>query len=967
VNHIWTLAKKELRGYFGSAVAIIFLGAFLAFTLFTFFWVEKFFARGVADLRPMFDWLPLLLIFLVAALAMRLWAEERKAGTIEVLLTLPVPRTRLVLGKFLAGMLLIALALALTFGLPLTISTMGDLDWGPVVGGYLAALLLAAAYLSIGMCVSAATDNQIVALIATFGVCALTYLPGSSWVADLVGSGAGDLLRRLGMGSRFASVARGVLDLRDLVYYGSVVVVFLGLNVVLLGMRGWSWGPRAALRRRNAAGAVALAAANAVLLNLWLTPVGRARIDLTEHGEYSLSAATRKIVAGLDEPLLIRGYFSAKTHPKLAPLVPRIRDLLDEYRVVGGGKLRVEFVDPGDDEAAQREAKERFDIEPMPLRFASRVEKSVINAYFSIAISYGDQHKVIGLDELIEVRTLDVGDIEIVPGNLEYAVTRAIKKVAADFQSIDALFSALPAAAELTAYVTPKTLPEHWKDGPARLKKVTDELAAKAGGKFVLHTVESSGDAQMRELFQTYGLRPYAELGSDAVYYFHLRLTVGGRPVRIVPPEELTEAGLKRAITEGLKRAAPGFSRTVGLWTPPAPPAAPEMQGMPPQQQQPPQRFEELRAALAANYEVRDVELGQRLGDDVDVLVLAGPSQLDAKAAEAIDQFVMRGGALVALAGSYRLAPSPRGLAIEKVQTGLESVFAAWGVRLGSDLVLDEHNDSFPVPVTRDLGNGMQIREMREAPYPFFVKVDGDAVAKGTVITSGIPGAVVHWGTSVGADAKLGEDVRKIDQLLRSSSASWMSASTDVQPDYSRYPESGFAKPTDLATDKRGAQVLAVAISGGFASAFGKAPAVGAGSGSAAGSGSGSAAGPNATPKTAGGELLSHSPPDARVVVFGSSAFVSDDLLGLAKQLGSDLALSNLELVHNAVDWALLDTDLASIRTRSTASRALTVAEDKRSGWEYGNYAIALLGLGVVAAAAWWRRRNVTPLTTSAT
>jgi ABC-2 type transport system permease protein len=272
VNHSWTLAKKELRGYFGSAVAIIFLAAFLAFTLFTFFWVEKFFARGVADLRPMFDWLPLLLIFLVAALSMRLWSEERKAGTIEVLLTLPVPRTRLVLGKFLAGMLLIALALALTFGLPLTISTMGDLDWGPVVGGYVAALLLAAAYLSIGMCVSAATDNQIVALIATFGVCALTYVPGTSWVADLVGSGAGDVLRRLGMGSRFASVARGVLDLRDLVYYGSVVAVFLGLNVVLLGMRGWSWGPRAAPRRRNAAGAVALAAANAVLLNLWLTP-----------------------------------------------------------------------------------------------------------------------------------------------------------------------------------------------------------------------------------------------------------------------------------------------------------------------------------------------------------------------------------------------------------------------------------------------------------------------------------------------------------------------------------------------------------------------------------------------------------------------------------------------------------------------------------------------------------------------
>ncbi|HRD82516.1 MAG TPA: ABC transporter permease, partial [Saprospiraceae bacterium] len=119
---IWTLARKELRGAFGSAVALIFLGSFLAVTLFWFFWVDKFFARGVADLRPMFDRLPVLLILLVSALSMRIWAEERRAGTIEVLLTLPVPRAKLVLGKFVAGLALIGVALALTLGLPLTIS-----------------------------------------------------------------------------------------------------------------------------------------------------------------------------------------------------------------------------------------------------------------------------------------------------------------------------------------------------------------------------------------------------------------------------------------------------------------------------------------------------------------------------------------------------------------------------------------------------------------------------------------------------------------------------------------------------------------------------------------------------------------------------------------------------------------------------------------------------------------------------
>src|SRR5678816_2672141 len=143
-RNILAIAKKELRGYFQSAVALIFLAAFLGVVVFTFFWVEKFFTRNIADIRPMF-----------------------------------------------AGLALIALALALTLGLPITVEMMGDLDWGPVFGGYLAALLLASAYLSIGLCVSAATDNQIVALILTAVVCGLIYLPGADDVVRFFGGDTG--------------------------------------------------------------------------------------------------------------------------------------------------------------------------------------------------------------------------------------------------------------------------------------------------------------------------------------------------------------------------------------------------------------------------------------------------------------------------------------------------------------------------------------------------------------------------------------------------------------------------------------------------------------------------------------------------------------------------------------------------------------------------------------------------------
>ena len=191
MKRIWVIARKELSAYFGSPMALIFVGAFLVVTLLVFFWIETFFARNLADVRPMFRWMPVLLLFLVAALTMRQWSEEQRVGTLEVLLTLPVRRVELVLGKFLAVMALVALALALTLFLPITTSILGDLDWGPVVGGYLAALLMASAYAAIGLFVSSRTDNQIVSLIVTVLLGGTFFVVGTTGVTGLVGDTLG--------------------------------------------------------------------------------------------------------------------------------------------------------------------------------------------------------------------------------------------------------------------------------------------------------------------------------------------------------------------------------------------------------------------------------------------------------------------------------------------------------------------------------------------------------------------------------------------------------------------------------------------------------------------------------------------------------------------------------------------------------------------------------------------------------
>jgi ABC-2 type transport system permease protein len=964
VNHVWTIAKKELRGSFGSPVALIFLATFLGLVLFTFFWEDSFFARGAADLRPMFDWMPLFLIFLIASLSMRMWSEEQKAGTIEVLLTLPVPHWQLVAGKFLAGLALVAIALGLTLGLPLTVSMMGNLDWGPVVGGYLAALLLAAAYLAIGMCVSAATDSQIVSLIATALVCGLLYLPGTSQVADQAGMGAAQILRGIGSGSRFTSVARGVLDLRDLAYSGSLVAIFLGVNVLLLARHRWSEGARTRARRRSLQVAVALVAGNAILLNLWLAPVAQARVDLTEGGEYSLSETTEGILRGLDEPLTIRAYFSEKTHPLLAPLVPRVKDLLDEYRAVGGAKIRVEVIDPSKDEKLEDEAKDLYGISSVPLSFASRTERSVLNAYFHILVAYGDQHEVLEFNDLIEVRPIGVGEVEVRLKNLEYDLTRTIKKVTTGFQSVDAMFASLPGKATLTAYMTPDSLPENWKEAPTHLEKVVAELGKESGGKLEFKKVEPKTEAEMEALFKQTGIRPFMVLGGET-FYFTLVLQVGDRAVRVLPSEEITEASLKSSLTEALKRAVPGFTKVVALWSPPQPPPMQLGEGMPPQRMPPPQQFQTLRRSLAETYEVRDADLASgKVGDDVDVLILAGPANLDDKAAQAVDQFLMRGGAVIALAGRYRLDLMAGKLAVEKVTTGLDDLLAAWGVTVKDTMVLDDEAEMLPVPVRGKL---------REARYPYFLRVAEDRLASGNAITAGLPGAIFHWASPVSAEtgaaktdaakadaaktdgkepaAKAVATPRKVDVLVRSSDASWLDARTDVEPDFRASP-TGFAPPADLAADQKGSQALAVAVTGGFPSwAAGKQKAQ-----QVAGAPGADAA------KSA---LIEFSPPDARLVVIGSSAFVSDDILGLSQQLGADLAAANVQLVQNAVDWALVDTDLLAIRSRASAVRALTVPEGERGRWEWINYGIAFLGLGLVVLATWLRRRAVKPLALS--
>jgi ABC-2 type transport system permease protein len=222
---------RELSGYFVTPVAYVFIVIFLFTTGIFTFQLGRFFELGQADLRPFFDFHPWLYLFLIPAISMRLWAEERKQGTLELLLTLPVPLPAAVLGKFLAAWAFAGIALLLTFPIWITVNWLGDPDNGVIAAAYFGSLLMAGGFLAIGSCISALTKNQVIAFVVTVVVCFGFLISGYPPVMDFIRPWAGqpivDAVASFSFLTRFESLSKGVIDVRDLVYFGTLVALFL--------------------------------------------------------------------------------------------------------------------------------------------------------------------------------------------------------------------------------------------------------------------------------------------------------------------------------------------------------------------------------------------------------------------------------------------------------------------------------------------------------------------------------------------------------------------------------------------------------------------------------------------------------------------------------------------------------------------------------------------------------------------
>lgn len=936
LTNILRITSKELLSFFSSITAFLFFAAFLCVTLFVFFWVDTFFARNVADVRPMFEWMPVLLIVLVPALTMRMWSEERRTGTIEFLLTLPLSNLELVMGKFLACLGLVAIALALTLPLPISVSFFaGQLDWGPVIGGYLAALFLAASYTAIGLFVSACTVNQIVSLLLSVLLCSAFYLVGTDSLTSLFNENAAFTLKLLGTGSRFQSITRGVIDFRDLYYYLTISACFLIMNVEELQSLRWAGNKGQGVGRRWTL-ISSLLAFNFVAANFWLQQISWARLDLTEGQIYSVSSVTRKYIDRLQEPLLIRCYFSKKTHPALQPLMPRLRDLLKEYAIAGKGKIRLEFLDPLEKPELEKEAVEKYGIKPVAFQTANKYQAAVTNSYFDLLFKYGDQYKTLSWKDLIEIKASKETNIDVDLRNPEYDISSCIKKLISSYQSSGNVFESIDKPVTFTAYFSDDNrLPEPLVEGKAVLEKAVEALKAKSGGKFAVEFVNPDKDKQKAEMLQKrLGLRALSMgILDPRSFWYYMVLSSGDQLIQVQLPEEPSKEAFERNIQESLRRFSKGYLKTIGLFAPHAD-LPPGVEG---------DSFDFLKGRLEDTYTVKHLDLLNGIVPaDVDLLLMVAPDSMNEKQVFAVDQFLMKGGTVI-YAGSPFDVQLRKTFDCRPLKSGMEEWLKTYGVEMEKRMVLDSQNFPLLVPVQRQAA-GYTLIDTQLAPYPYFVDIRGDGMPSKNSPTSGLNQLILQWASPLKVDKDKNKS-RHLEELIFSSPKSWTSDAQSLMPDYKETQKMGFAEGKD-----KGRQLLALALEGSFESFY---------------KGKRSPLLVQSKEKQAKskdkmdevpGSVIEKSPDSARLILYCSNAFLTDKIIYMTSESIGTKYMKPLDLILNSADWSLEDRELLSIRSRGHFTRTLRpLNHDFQLIFEYANYGLAALGLLFV----WVLRRQV--------
>jgi len=388
MSRIWTIARRERRALLNHPTGYILLIAFVAVNGFLFF--RQAYLMGVASLRPMLDLLPWVFLLFVPAVSMRTLAEDSRSGLLELVLAQPLTEMELLLGKYLGAVLFLWLALALTLPIPLGLTLGAHIHWGPIVAQYVGAALLAAGLAGVGVWASSLTRSQITAFILAVVVTFVLILVGLNPLIVGLPPTLGAIAARLGVLSHFQNIGRGVIDLRDAIYFVSLAGLFLALAYGALTGRKLARGGATLQRLRVG---VVLLAAILIAVNLLGADIG-GRLDLTPGHAYTLSDATKQIAGGLGDIVTIKLFASDQLPAQAALLERDVNDLLRDLRSAGHGKIRIVRRDPSKDSDARRDAQS-LGIQPVQFNVVGQSELQVKQGYLGLAIQHAGKTQAI--------------------------------------------------------------------------------------------------------------------------------------------------------------------------------------------------------------------------------------------------------------------------------------------------------------------------------------------------------------------------------------------------------------------------------------------------------------------------------------------------------------------------------------------------------------------------------------------
>lgn len=420
MDRVLLLFKKEIKSYFDSPLAYITIIVFLIISGWMF--SSTIFLINRVTIENFTANVPLLLMFLAPAIAMQLLAGEFNTGTIEILGSLPIKNSEIIAGKFLAAFSLLASAILLTLIYPISISFLGNIDWGQIAGAYIGMLLIGGTFLAAGIFSSALSSNQVVAFIIGFVFSFALFLAGK--VSYILPAYIRPVIDYIGIDSHWENLARGVVDIRDIVYFASLWILFYYGTFVIFSRR-----VRVGLYK---AFSTTLLLGILVVLNI-ITEALVLRLDLTENNIYSLSKASKKVMKSLDDPVIIKAYFSGNLPLQYQQGRKYLDSLLHEYRAYSNTKLKFKFLDPSDDNIA-REARANG-IPPLKFTEAGKDKFEIKQGYMGLVILYGDKKEVMPVVENVK--------------GLEYDLTTKIKKITSDIRKTVGYIGKLGISGEL--------------------------------------------------------------------------------------------------------------------------------------------------------------------------------------------------------------------------------------------------------------------------------------------------------------------------------------------------------------------------------------------------------------------------------------------------------------------------------------------------------------------------------------